>query len=81
MTGRAYAIPTEDAKQRSLPLHVIERYVRAFVAYAKGRPTDRFYVTAIGCGLAGYNPDQIAPMFRGAPENCVLPPEFTKYAP
>ena len=35
-----------------------------------------FVVTAIGTGLAGYSHEQIAPMFMGAPYNCVLPKEW-----
>ena len=33
----------------------------------------RFRVTRVGCGLAGYRDEEIAPMFRDATENCVLP--------
>ena len=29
-----------------------------------------FKVTQIGCGLAGYKPEDIAPMFEGSPKNC-----------
>ena len=36
----------------------------------------RFQVTPIGCGLAGYKPQQIAPMFAEVPANCELPDEF-----
>lgn len=72
-TGRAYAIPTKDERLNSLPLPVIACHVRAFVAYAESRPSDRFRVTRVGCGLAGYVDAQIAPMFSGAPQNCDLP--------
>lgn len=72
-TGNAYAIPTKDARLRVRPLADIRRDVDAFLAYAAGRPDLRFQVTPIGCGLAGYRPDQIAPMFEGAPNNCDLP--------
>ena len=37
---------------------------------------DTFFVTAIGTGLAGYSHEEIAPMFKDAPDNCVLPIEW-----
>ena len=77
-TGRAYAIPTKDRQLQTLSLPSIQRYVTQFLVYAESRPDLDFQVTPIGCGLAGYKPDQIAPMFLGAPANCKLPPEFLK---
>jgi hypothetical protein len=71
--GRAYAIPTKDADLRTLPLHRIRLYVRHFLDYAGGEPGQNFFVTKIGCGLAGYAEADIAPMFAGAPLNCILP--------
>ncbi|OYU86012.1 MAG: hypothetical protein CFE29_31210 [Bradyrhizobiaceae bacterium PARB1] len=74
--GRAYAIPTKDRQLRVLPLAIIRGYVGDFLAYARLRAEQRFEVTPIGCGLAGYRPDQIAPMFAGAPANVILPDAF-----
>lgn len=75
--GFAYAIPTKDARLSTLPLEVIATHVAQFLRYAREHPALTFEVTAIGCGLAGYRPAQIAPFFRGAPSNCGLPGEFT----
>lgn len=72
-TGNAYAIPTKDENLRTLPLPVIESYVKEFLDYARSHPELRFKVTAIGTGLAGYRHWDIAPMFDGAPSNCDLP--------
>ena len=77
-TGNAYAIPTKDEKIKTLPLDRINCYVQQFLSYARANPSLTFQVTAIGCGLAGYKPAQIAPMFREAPANCNLPPEFVE---
>lgn len=74
--GNSYAIPTKDAELRTLALAEIEIGVAKFLAYARANPTLQFKVTAIGCGLAGYKPGQIAPMFADAPSNCELPDEF-----
>lgn len=76
--GNAYAIPTKDSRLEVLTLSEIETHVARFVAYAASIENQNltFLVTAIGCGLSKYKPKDIAPMFRDAPENCVLPEEF-----
>jgi hypothetical protein len=74
--GNSYAIPTKDFELETLPLDDVRLYVEAFLVYAQLHPRETFEVTAIGCGLAGYTPDDIAPMFRRAPPNCVLPDPF-----
>lgn len=76
MQGNSYAIPTKGEKFEVLPLFLIRNHVHRFLSYAAAYPDLQFQVTPIGCGLAGYKPEQIAPMFKGAPQNCILPPEF-----
>lgn len=75
-TGDSYAIPTKNRNIKTLPLSEIEENVKEFIEYARENSGLTFLVTAIGCGLAGYSTDQIAPMFKDAPENCVLPDDF-----
>ena len=72
-TGQAYAIPTKNERLKTLPLRSIKEYVSDFMYYARARPELTFNVTKVGCGLAGYAESQIAPMFRYAPDNCILP--------
>lgn len=79
-TGHSYAIPTKDAKIRTLPLDQIQRYVSEFLVYASEHPELQFEVTRIGCGLAGYQDHQIGPMFIGAPVNCQLPSAWCLFA-
>lgn len=74
--GDSYAIPTKDCSLRIMPLEIISKYVAQFIEYAKAMPHLDFKVVAIGCGLAGFKPKDIAPMFKGAPSNCWLPQEF-----
>ena len=78
--GNSYAIVTKDLRKgiRSIPLGYIALQVQDFLKYAGENPDERFIVTQIGCGLAGYRPKEIAPMFRGAPSNVVLPLSFTE---
>ena len=76
LQGNSYAIPTKDEKLNTLPLHTISKYVMEFLNFAEKNPNLKFIVTPIGCGLAGYVPEQIAPMFRNIPQNVELPEEF-----
>ena len=74
--GQSYAIPTKDERLRTLPLETIGAHAVRFMDYARIYPELSFQLTPIGCGLAGYGPEQIAPLFKGAPPNVILPPEF-----
>lgn len=68
LQGNSYAIPTKDHALRTLPLDVINGYVKTFLKYADFQSsrdrTMHFNVTALGTGLAGYSVEDIAPMFR-----------------
>ena len=74
--GNSYAIPTKDGNLNVLPLKTVALEVDSFLRFAAARPMLNFYVTAVGCGLAGYNPEDIAPMFANAPGNVELCLEF-----
>ena len=67
--GRSYAIATKDTSLRSLPLDTIAENVRIFIQHAKNHPHKQWAVSRIGCGLAGYKDEQIAPLFKGHPQN------------
>lgn len=71
--GESYAIPTIDTNWQRLPLDAIARHVDTFKLYAEGSPELTFYVTPVGCGIAGYTPAVIAPLFAAAPPNVQLP--------
>ena len=78
--GRSYAIPTKDKCLRTLPLADIAKSILTFSAHARAHPMLLFLVTEIGCGLAGYSPDEVAPLFVSAnlPHNVALPASFLK---
>ena len=76
LQGNSYAIPTKDKQLDTLPKYLIQDYVDESLNFAYVHSNFKFQVTAIGCGLAGYSPKDIAPMFKYAPDNCVLPEEF-----
>jgi len=70
LQGNSYALPTKGWKIQTLPLGLIRNYVDEFIHFAKANPKMQFQVTQVGCGLAGYCPEQIAPLFEHAPWNC-----------
>lgn len=74
--AQCFAIPTKDQMLRTLSLSQIEHFIGTFKAYAKNHPNLQFNVTKIGCGLAGYKDEQIAPLFRRSPDNCWFDPTW-----
>lgn len=77
--GNSYAIPTKDQNIQSLPLEDIRVFVKDFIWFAEMNPDLLFKVTQIGCGLAGFKPEQIAPMFKDAPQNCLFDDAWLPY--
>ena len=73
LQGQSYAIPTMN-----LPLQTIRENVREFIDFADRHPELTFLVTRIGCGIAGFNDEDIAPFFAGAYNlpNVYLPRSF-----
>lgn len=79
LQGRTYGIPTKaKSVKKVLPLPDIKKFVDEFIEFAKSRPDLIFQVTEIGCGLAGYRPKEIAPLFIDAKDvnNINLPARF-----
>lgn len=72
LQGQSYAIPTMGTLEET------EQAIQRFIQFAKVHPEMKFLVTRIGCGIAGYTPRQIAPMFASAVnvENVCLPKDF-----
>lgn len=72
LQGASYALPTMDENIQPLPLAEIAVHVADFLQFAVEHSDLSFFVTAIGCGIGGKSPADIAPMFAGAPENIAL---------
>jgi hypothetical protein len=71
--GQTYAIPTMQGG-----VETIKPYVDDFVKFAAEHPELTFLVTRIGCGIAGFRDEEIAPLFKeciGMP-NVLLPRSF-----
>ena len=73
LQGQSYGIPTMHGG-----VDVIKPYVDEFVNFAKSHPELKFLVTRIGCGIAGFTDEEIAPLFKDAIEieNIYLPKSF-----
>lgn len=73
LQGQSYAIPTMQGG-----VETIKPYVDEFIRFAAGHPEKRFLVTPIGCGIAGFTAEEIAPLFADARclENISLPESF-----
>jgi hypothetical protein len=76
--GQTYAIPTKDNNLKTLSVDIIKRYVDEFIEHARLNEQKEYLVTEIGCGLAGYNPEDIAPLFKNVMPlyNVRLPEKF-----
>ena len=75
LQGQSYAIPTMQGG-----VETIKPYVDEFIAFAKQHRELFFYVTRIGCGIAGFRDEEIAPLFANAKklENVALPESFVE---
>ena len=77
--GQSFAIPTLNEHLQQMPLSQIEHYVEDFKVYAKNHPKMKYFLTPIGCGIAGYQIKDIAPFFKGISANVILPQSFQPY--
>ena len=75
LQGQSYGIPTMHGG-----VNAIKPYVDEFIEFAKSHPELTFLVTRIGCGIAGFRDEEIAPLFKECIEidNVILPRSFVK---
>ena len=75
LQGQSYAIPTMQGG-----VETIRPYVDEFIGFARAHRELKFLVTPIGCGIAGFTVEEIAPLFAAAidDENVILPEGFVK---
>lgn len=74
LQGQSYALPTMEGLENT------QIAVEKFTQCAKSHPELKFFVTPVGCGIAGYTSKEIGPMFREAAalDNVFLPVSFWK---
>jgi hypothetical protein len=77
-TGQCYALPTKDHNIRTMKIEEIKPFVELFITEARLDPERNYLVTEVGCGLAGFEPKDIAPLFKDAKDvpNIHLPQRF-----
>ena len=75
LQGQSYGIPTMHGG-----VDAIKPYVDEFIEFAKSHPELTFLVTRIGCGIAGFRDEEIAPLFKECIEidNVILPRTFVQ---
>ena len=75
LQGQSYAIPTMQGG-----VETIKPYVDDFIKFAKTHPEYKFLVTRIGCGIAAFTPEEIAPLFKEAIglDNVILSKDFVE---
>lgn len=75
LQGKSYAIPTMQGG-----VETIKPYVDEFISFARQHSERTFLVTRIGCGIAGFRDEEIAPLFKDAidVENVILPRSFVE---
>ena len=75
LQGQSYAIPTMQGG-----VETIKPYVDEFIEFASKHPEYKFFVTKIGCGIAGFRVEEIAPLFAEAidMDNVILPEDFVE---
>lgn len=72
-TGLCYALPTKMTPYFPMGLSEVRCHVEKFLEDARNHADLRFRLTRVGCGLAGFSDEDIAPMFFECSENVVLP--------
>ena len=80
LQGHSYAIPTLDKNMEKLPEDELKKYIANFFDFAVANPDKTFYLTKIGCGIAGYDTEYISAIVRSFdyPANVIFPKEFYK---
>lgn len=73
LQGQTYGIPTMHGGPEA-----IKPYVDEFISFARNHQEQTFLVTEVGCGIAGFTPEEIAPLFKEAVkiQNIYLPKRF-----
>ena len=77
LQGQSYAIPVDFGKDVRKD-NEVKAAVDRFIAFAKGHTELFFFVTRVGCGIAGYHDDEMAQFFKDTLElkNVSLPKSF-----
>jgi hypothetical protein len=81
LSGTAYALPTVGHDFSPMPLEEVAGHVDTFLQCADYNEDLNFKVTRIGCGIAGFTDEEIAPLFVDAPTNCYFDEKWKEFLP
>lgn len=85
LQGTSFALPTcsKPTGQPGFEISVdtLRFYIDCFLLYAVKHPELKFQVTRVGCGLAGWKDEDVAPMFALASDNCYFDTAWASYLP
>lgn len=74
ITGQCYAFPTLDKKMKKVSEKSLIESKDKLYKYALENPTKTFYLTKVGCGIAGFKEDFMKEIFKGEkPDNIIMP--------
>lgn len=85
ITGKCYALPTvgtwKNGKLQKMHFDTVQEYIKRFIEFTKKNPDKKFWITRVGCGLAGFSNAQIAPLFKCAvnQENLNFPIDWKEF--
>lgn len=80
--GMTFAIPTKDMEIKTLPIVDIEHNIAQFGSFVQRNPNMKFFITRVGCGLAGFSDERIAPVFASfidGLKNISIPDKWEQY--
>ena len=80
-TGDTYALPTKDQNIETRTLDEVRQSVDRFLRFSVLHSDLEFQVTRVGCGLAGFTDEQIAPLFLHAASNCTFDSAWEPWLP
>lgn len=92
LTGCAYALPTLDEDMRQVALEALRASFRRLLLFALDHPMLTFYLTEVGCGIAGWSAEEVSALLweavcelseeayelRAMPANLVIPKRFSR---
>lgn len=78
LQGNSYALPTKIEPYILMTLEQVRDSVNRFIEFANSRSDLTFQVVKVGCNHAGFIEDEIIPLFKDAPSNCLLPGMWLK---
>lgn len=81
LMGKSYALPTVGHNISRMDFIIVKHHVGVFIEFAANNPQLEFQVTCVGCGLAGFTSEQIAPLFISAPSNCLFDTAWKQFLP